>query len=288
MEADINSPKSKGYNCILRCLHYSILMLVACRILSPQTSLTIIELKNYGHLLTYMSIILIILNLLALCYIHCRNKFVRTEFFIAYAINMLFAVVVIALSIVAIGQAPVEQAQNILLQKWGIISSVLLILLTLLILCGNLFWVQRYTNSPGSIIWAYLFLTINWSSLGPVKNIFLFIGITYLVISVVTFFLNTKSLFSSATTTSNRVLKCWWIFCIAVMIVLELVAVAIFFTNHFSNNFYQVAASRLLQLFIVANIIDLLFWLWGLLALRYENGDVIREGLIDANQPVDP
>lgn len=276
MEADINSPKSKGYNCILRCLHYSILLLIACRILSPQSGLSGVDFRNYGQLLTYLSIILIVLNLLALCYIHCRSKFARSEFFITYAINMIFAVVAIVLSIVTITQAPVEQAQNILLQKWSIFTSILLILLTLLILCGNLFWVQRYTNSPGSLVWAYLFLTFNWSVLGPVKNIFLFIGITFLVISLVTFFLNTKSLFGSATTTSNRVLKCWWIFCIVVMILLELLAVAIFFTNHFSSNFYQVAASRLLQLFIVANIVDLLFWLWGLLALRYENGDVIR------------
>jgi hypothetical protein len=178
--------------------------------------------------------------------------------------------------------------QVILLQKWAIFTSVVMMFIALLILVCSLYWVQRYTNTPGNIAWAYMFLTISWSTLSPVRNFMLGIGFAYLIISVITFLVNVNSLCGGTTTTSKRYLKCWWIFVIVLMIVFEVVALIGYLAGTSSGQFYEVAANRLLQMFLVGNFIDLLFWLWGLLALQYENGDLIRDELIDRNQPVDP
>lgn len=57
-----------------------------------------------------------------------------------------------------------------------------------------------------------------------------------------------------------------------------------YLTRRSTGEFDDIGANRLLQMFLVDNIIDLLFWLWGPMA-RYENGDLTRE---EPNQPVNP
>jgi hypothetical protein len=177
--------------------------------------------------------------------------------------------------------------QIILLEKWSVFSSLVVLLLTILILTCGLFWIQRYTNCPGSIIWAYMFLTIGWDNVGTTKTLLLAIGVAYLFISVVTFIMNTISLCGGTTTTKRKLLKYWWVFAIFFMVVFELIAFAGYLTGTFDGNFYKVGANRLLQLFLVCNFIDILFWLWGVMVLQYEFGDLIRDALIDKDQPVE-
>jgi hypothetical protein len=61
------------------------------------------------------------------------------------------------------------------------------------------------------------------------------------------------------------------------MVAFEIIALVGYLAGTSSGQFYDVGANRLLQMFLVGNFIDLLFWLWGLLALQYENGDLIRD-----------
>lgn len=84
----------------------------------------------------------------------------------------------------------------------------------------NLFWVQRYTNCPGNIVWAYMFLTINWGSVGSAKMLLVAIGVAYLLISVVTLIVNTLSFCGGTTTLKRRLLKYWWVIAIVIMVTL--------------------------------------------------------------------
>jgi|JI6StandDraft_1071083.scaffolds.fasta_scaffold13873_9 hypothetical protein len=288
MEADINSAKSKGYNCLLRFLQYSLLLFVCNRVLVTNQQSCSEFGHTYTNLLGLISLVLLAFNLLALCYVTCRARFARTEFFIALSINIVVVLVVIGLSLTTMMRAPTECMQVILLQKWAVFTSVVVLLITLLVLSCGLFWVQRYTNSPGNIAWAYMFLTITWTSLPHVKLFLLGIGIAYLCISLFTFLVNASSLCGGTTTTSKRCIKCWWIFVIVLMAVFEIIALIGYLGGNLGSSFYEIGANRLLQMFLVGNFIDLLFWLWGLMALRYENGDLIRDELIDRNQAVDP
>lgn len=133
-----------------------------------------------------------------------------------------------------------------------------------------------------------MFLTIGWQQVGSTKVILYIIGLSYLFISLVTFIMNSLSVCGGTTTGKRKSLKCWWIFAIVLMFVLQLVALAGYLTGTFNGSFYSTGANRLLQMFLVGNFIDILFWLWGLLALQYENGDLIRDALIDKDQPAEP
>lgn len=288
MEADINNAKSKGYNCLLRFFQYSLLLFACDRILHTTQRSCSEAGGTYNSIIGLISLGLVAFNLLALCYVHCRAKFARTEFFIALSINIVLTLVAIGLSLTTIMKAPQECMQVILLQKWTIFTSSAIILVAMMILICGLYWVQKYTNSPGNLAWAYMFLTVSWADVPHLRYFLLGIGIAYLVISIFTFLININSLCGGITTTSKRCLKCWWIFVIVLMVVFEVIALIGYLGRRSTGEFYDIGANRLLQMFLVGNLIDLLFWLWGLMALRYENGDLIREELIDRNQPVDP
>ena len=139
----------------------------------------------------------------------------------------------------------------------------------------NLYWIQRYTNGPGNLIWSYMFFTINWIYVPVVQNFFTIIGVAYLLISIITLILNLVSRKADSPTFS-KYLSYWWKLAIIIMFVFEGFAIAKFLSNDFRETFYDIGAKKMLIIFIIGNILDILFWGWGLLTLRVESGDVVR------------
>lgn len=45
-------------------------------------------------------------------------------------------------------------------------------------------------------------------------------------------------------------------------------------------------AKKLAQTYLPINFIDAVFWVWGLLTLKYTSGDVVREGIMGGD-PID-
>lgn len=45
-------------------------------------------------------------------------------------------------------------------------------------------------------------------------------------------------------------------------------------------------AKKLAQTYLPINFIDAVFWVWGLLTLKYTSGDVVREGIMGGD-PLD-
>ena len=43
-------------------------------------------------------------------------------------------------------------------------------------------------------------------------------------------------------------------------------------------------AKKLLQTYFPINIIDAVFWIYGMLTLRHTGGDIIREGIMEGNE----
>jgi hypothetical protein len=97
------------------------------------------------------------------------------------------------------------------------VSSFRTIFIGLLVLFFNLFWVQRYTNSPGNIMWAYMFLTINWDNMPAFKQIGLSIGIAYLMISLITLMIHIAAALNGMSSTMKKMIKYWWVFAIIAM-----------------------------------------------------------------------
>lgn len=52
------------------------------------------------------------------------------------------------------------------------------------------------------------------------------------------------------------------------MFIFEGFAIGKLISNEFTKTFYEIGAKRMLYIFIIGNLVDIVFWGWGLLTLR--------------------
>lgn len=109
------------------------------------------------------------------------------------------------------------------------------------------------------------------------------IGIVAGVISLLTFFVNLVTC-SGPTTKTKKLLVGVWILCLILMIGCEIYAVITYLTVGEVTEFKDVQAKKTLAVFIVVNLLDLLFWIWGFSTLNYENGDPVRGQLFEPEE----
>ena len=62
-----------------------------------------------------------------------------------------------------------------------------------------------------------------------------------------------------------------------------MIALIVYMANSEANKFEDMIAKKLLQTYFPINIIDGLFWIWGMLTLKHASGDTIREGIMRGN-----
>lgn len=58
---------------------------------------------------------------------------------------------------------------------------------------------------------------------------------------------------------------------------------ATYLSSSNANEYNDVVAKKLAQTYLPINIIDAIFWTWGILTLKYTSGDVIRENIMQEN-----
>lgn len=140
----------------------------------------------------------------------------------------------------------------------------------------RLAWGGRYTNSPGNVVWAPLFLAYHWTEKFRIPM--QIIGIVAAVISGLTLLIHLSTLIKTSTST-RKLLMGWWIFAILLLLALEGLAIYMYITAGAVTEYKDVHAKRTLGVFILVNALDILFWLWGMKTLDYEKGDQVRDDL---------
>lgn len=78
MQALVNQGKTKGFNCLLRVLHYGILLVIANRCTNSSMMLCSEASNTYHRLLYIINLIVIILATLGVLYVHFKYQFPRT------------------------------------------------------------------------------------------------------------------------------------------------------------------------------------------------------------------
>jgi hypothetical protein len=138
----------------------------------------------------------------------------------------------------------------------------------------RLAWGQRYTNAPGNITWPLLFLIYQWNF----SYLFYMwvIGIVTAVVCVLTLFLHLFTFIKTSTST-KKVLTIGWGLCIGLLLLLEGLAVFVYIISDDPVEYIDVYAKTTLTIFIAVNLLDVLFWIWGLKTLDYEKGDQVRD-----------
>lgn len=129
-----------------------------------------------------------------------------------------------------------------------------------MILFLSFHWIQRYSNTPGNIVWIFLFFGFGWSN--DYKVAMLIEGIIFLCVSGLSFGLNAFAC-SGITTKMKKYIVFSWIFALIFMIVGEVLGIVVYLQSNKNDIFIENLALKLLQIFICVNFLDFIFWLWG-------------------------
>lgn len=230
-----------------------------------------------ANLTSYLAYALAVINLVAVIVIRCSIGFPRMLFFAVFIIDILLTLAIIAINAI---KGFSNCAASKTYYHFAIIESAITIVVCIVVLVMRLGWGQRYSNSPGNLVWPPMFLPFPWTD--NFKVYMLIIGIATASISVITLLANLPSLIKTSTTT-RKLIHFGWIFGIIVHFLLEALAIFKYFTAGSSTEYEDVHAKNTLIVFIAVNAIDLLFWMWGMKALDYEKGDHIRDSLFVGN-----
>ena len=173
-------------------------------------------------------------------------------------------------------------ANNKVLHRFAGFSSFITLLLTPMTLLGPFDWAIRYTNAPGNMVWPFLFFAFSWTS--GFNGSMIVIGLFNLLLSLGVFIVNLLPIFTGVTTRAKKIIRWGWLGGLGAMALCEVIALIVYLANSESSQFNDMVAKKLLQTFLVINVIDGLFWLWGILTLRHSGGDSVREGIMEGNQ----
>ena len=103
------------------------------------------------------------------------------------------------------------------------------------------------------------------------------------LISVGTLLLNAISLVTGITQNMKRAILVGWVLGLVLTVVCILVMLMVFFNNYSLPKYADQVLSDICLKFILVGIIDVGFWIWGLLTLSYENGDFVRNAILYSN-----
>ena len=106
------------------------------------------------------------------------------------------------------------------------------------------------------------------------------IGIFNLILSLSSILVNIAPNFIGISSRMKKILLFQWIGGIVLMAICEIIALAVYLGNSDASDFNDIVAKKLIQTYLPINIIDGIFWIWGLLTLAYYNGDKIRDMIL--------
>ena len=275
MEVDISESKSRAFNIFLRFIQLSLCTVIA---------LYVCELDNaacdnsFFKLIAVVGYIMLAANLVAILYMRCREEFSKIAFYIFLTADLLLAGIVLVVAFAGFGQSNVC-ANNKVFFKFAVAEVIVIVVLTLFILFSAFYWVQRFSNSPGNLAWIFLFFGFAWSEqFGPKMTA---LGALCLTVSLITLLANAVAAWKGITIGTKKIVVGCWTLDLLLMFVNEVVAIAVYFQNSDTSSYNDVAAKKILQTFLAINVIEFLLWIFGLLTLKYENGDPIRDSLLN-------
>ena len=117
-----------------------------------------------------MSLIMVGLNLIALVIIKFRTHHPKAGFIVLYGINIICCISIMIYSAVNYESAKFCTIRTLYLRYYLSIIPIYIIL-SIMILAMPFYWVQRFTNSPGVIVWPILLFTYSKTAYGTIKGI---------------------------------------------------------------------------------------------------------------------
>lgn len=145
----------------------------------------------------------------------CTHHFPRVFFFIVFILDLIMAAIIIVLGI--IGMAEYNScANNRFLHRFATIEGLTTVVLAFMIILLPFHWIQRYSNTPGNIVWVFIFFGFSWTA--KYRLPMLIEGIIFATISGMSFFINVIAC-KGITTQMKKFIVIEWILALILMII---------------------------------------------------------------------
>lgn len=211
MQIDINEGRSRAFNIFLRFMQLAASMIVAIETAKLDSQDCD---SQFYKLIEITSIALLIISIVANLFFRCSSGFNKTFFFILLSACAIISGIALIVSFAGYGADGVC-ASNKVTYKFIVIEIITIVILNLLILFANFFWIQRYTNSPGNIVWVFMFFGADWNH--AYKSALIILGVASLAICLVTLTINiVAGLYGITSGVKKGVVGCWAV-CLIVM-----------------------------------------------------------------------
>lgn len=223
MQTDVNKAKSKAFNLHLRffqlglCLLATFLVDSIFRVTCTHKTFQIID---------YMGITMIVVSVGAGIFELTRKYHNKIVFAISYGINVAQCLTIIIFSIINYHQSAKCPTKSIL-YIYYYTNIPLYLALSVMILLMPFFWVQRFTNSPGSAVWPFLFFLEAYHTRYTV--LMMLIGLFALTSNALTWVVNGLALLNGVSTTLKKIIWVCFIISLSAAIVNEVMALFVVF-----------------------------------------------------------
>ena len=200
MQTDVNQAKSRTFNINLRffqlglCLMFTFIVDRFFQVTCIQASFQIINI---------MGISMAVLSLGAMIYQMFKKYHQRYVFIIIYAINISLGTVIIIYSALNYHQSAACPTKTFL-YIYYLTNIPIYFIQSLMILFMPFFWVQRFTNSPGSAAWPFLFFT--FADQTSHVAVMALIGVLSLTSNILTWSTNGLALINGVSTLLKKIL----------------------------------------------------------------------------------
>lgn len=153
------------------------------------------------------SFALLLVSIVANLYFRCSSGFNKTFFFILFAACAIISGIVLIVSFAGYGADNVC-AGNKVIFKFMVIETIAIVIMDMLILFASFFWIQRYSNSPGNIVWVFMFFGGDWNS--AYKSVLIILGVISLAICLVTLAANlVAGVYGITKCVKKVIVGCW-------------------------------------------------------------------------------
>lgn len=223
MQTDVNKAKSKAFNIQLRMFQLSICLLATFlvdsifRVTCTQASFKIID---------YLGLTMVLVALGGMIFEVTRKQHNKTAFNILFGINVVCSLVIVIFSAINYHQSHLCPTKS-MLYIYYLTNIPIYLILTAMIFLMPFFWVQRFTNSPGSAAWPFLFMLEAYHTRYTV--LMMLIGFFALVTNVLTWTVNGLALMNGVSTTLKKIIWVCFIISLSFTIINEVMALFIVF-----------------------------------------------------------
>lgn len=155
-------------------------------------------------------------NIVAVLINRCRTDFSKAPFYVLFAGSLILSGIILVVAFAGYGGSNVC-ANSKLFYRFAVVETIFIVVMTLLILFSNFYWIQRYSNSPGNLAWLFLFFGFDWKP--QLTGNMTTIGVICLLISVITLIANGFAAWKGITETIKKLVVAFWTICLLLMFV---------------------------------------------------------------------